>query len=194
MQKQGSNSRKRVSRVFPQGIAFNQEYSFVHSPELRRQLNNAKRIVVKIGTDVITKNSNPLDKELDLAAMRHIVRQIGALHSNFGKQVIIVTSGAVGSGKNVLSNAGKNVPSDITGLRLAKLHAAVGQPALMQQYVKLFDGLKKGIAVAQVLPSRNDFNERNTKIVVPEFQQGIEDMLKTGIIPIINENDPLSTA
>ena len=143
----------------------------------RESLKNVGRIVVKLGTGVLTDNK----KQPDLAQMKQLVAQTAALRKA-GKEVVIVTSGAVGAGMGVLGHAKRPI-------ELARMQAcaAVGQTRLMATYEKLFGEFD--LNVAQVLLTHDDLqhherhlNARNTLVT----------LLQHGVIPIINENDAIS--
>jgi glutamate 5-kinase len=143
----------------------------------RQTLQDAKRIVVKLGTGVLTDSK----KQPDLEQMKQLVSQMAGLR-NAGKQVVVVTSGAVGAGMGVLGH--KKRPAELAELQAC---AAVGQSRLMATYEKLFSEF--GLAVAQVLLTHDDLqhhdrhlNARNTLVT----------LLNRGVVPIINENDAIS--
>lgn len=143
----------------------------------RDSLKNAGRIVVKFGTGVLTDSR----KQPDLAQMKQLAGQVAAIRAQ-GKQVVIVTSGAVGAGMGALGYEKR--PADVSELQAC---AAVGQSRLMTTYEKLFGDA--GFGVAQVLLTHDDLehherhlNARNTLVT----------LLEHGIIPIINENDAVS--
>jgi glutamate 5-kinase len=140
-------------------------------------LKNVSRIVVKLGTGVLTDAS----KQLDLAQIRQLVDQIAAQRAA-GREVVLVSSGAVGAGMGVLGFEKR--PPELGQLQAC---AAVGQSRLMATYEKLFG--KFGLAVAQVLLTHDDLehherhlNARNTLVT----------LLRHGVVPIINENDAVS--
>src|SRR5690348_8549322 len=123
----------------------------------RQTLQDAKRIVVKLGTGVLTDSK----KQPDLEQMKQLVAQMAGLRQA-GKQVVVVTSGAVGAGMGVLGH--KKRPAELAELQAC---AAVGQSRLMATYEKLFSEF--GLAVAQVLLTHDDLqhhdrhlNARNT--------------------------------
>ena len=143
----------------------------------RDLLQNVSRIVVKLGTGVLTDTH----KQLDPAQMEQLVRQVAA-QCKAGKQVVLVTSGAVGAGMGALGYD-KRPPE------LAKLQAcaAVGQTRLMATYERLFGQFD--LPVGQVLLTHDDLehherhlNARNTLVT----------LLDRGVVPIINENDAVS--
>jgi glutamate 5-kinase len=143
----------------------------------REFLKDAKRIVVKLGTGVLTDSQ----KQPDLQQMKQLVAQMAALQKA-GKQIVVVTSGAVGAGMGVLGH--KKRPTELAELQAC---AAVGQSRLMATYENLFGAF--GLAVAQVLLTHDDLqhhdrhlNARNTLVT----------LIQRGVVPIINENDAIS--
>ena len=145
---------------------------------MRSELNNAKRIVVKLGTAVLTNER----KHPDAAQMGQLIAQIARLRKA-GKEIVIVTSGAVGAGMGVLGFDKR--PESVAEQQAC---AAVGQSRLMATYEKLFD--EYDLHAAQVLLTHADLqdeerhrNARNT----------LTTLLRRGVIPIINENDAVST-
>jgi len=143
-----------------------------------RDFSKAKRIVVKIGTNVLTK-----DEGIDAAYVRQVAGQINELLKG-GRQVVIVTSGAIGMGAGQLELDGK-----VKGMKMRQACAAIGQPLLMQAYRKSF--LQYGVTVAQVLLTAEVLNNRKTYL---NLRNSIETLLDLGVVPILNENDSVSTA
>jgi len=142
-----------------------------------RDFSKAKRIVVKIGTSSLTKNGG-----VNTAYVRRIARQISGLLDS-GRQVVIVTSGAIGMGAGLLKIAGR-----VQRIKMRQACAAIGQPLLMAEYRKSF--LRYGIAVAQVLLTAEVFDNRRTYL---NLRNSIETLLKMGVVPVLNENDSIST-
>src|SRR3989338_4983474 len=108
---------------------------------------NAKRIVAKIGTNVITNKDGNLDEEV----MAKLVQQIARI-KNMGKDVVIITSGAGMKELNL-----KSKPRDIV---MKQVCAAIGQNILMSRYYSLF--IKHSMKVAQILLSYDTFSNRKT--------------------------------
>ena len=140
-------------------------------------LKNISRIVVKLGTGVLTDHR----KQLDPTQLEQLVGQLAALRQA-GKEVVVVSSGAVGAGMGALG-----YDSRPTNLAEKQACAAVGQTRLMSTYEKLF--AKHNLVVAQVLLTHDDLehherhlNARNTLVT----------LLGRGVVPIINENDAVS--
>ena len=146
-------------------------------PVRSQSLNEITRIVVKLGTGVVTDNR----KQPDLAQMEQLVTQ-AAEQRKAGKEIVLVSSGAVGAGMGVLGFERR--PNDLAELQAC---AAVGQSRLMAIYEQLF--ARFDLRVAQVLLTHDDLqhherhlNARNTLVT----------LLAHGVVPIINENDAIS--
>jgi glutamate 5-kinase len=143
----------------------------------RALLKNASRIVVKLGTGVLTDSR----KQPDLEQIRRLTGQIAAVRAQ-GKQIVIVSSGAVGAGMGVLGFDKR--PADLSELQAC---AAVGQPRLMTMYEKLF--AEAGFGVAQVLLTHDDLEHHERHL---NARSTLVTLLQHGVIPIINENDATS--
>ena len=140
-------------------------------------LKNISRIVVKLGTGVLTDSR----KQPDLAQIRQLVAQVAA-QRKAGREVVIVTSGAVGAGMGVLGFDKR--PGALDELQAC---AAVGQSRLMATYEKLF--AKFGLHVAQVLLTHEDLEHHERHL---NARHTLVTLLRHGVIPIINENDVIS--
>lgn len=131
-----------------------------------------KTIVVKIGTNAITKE----DKTLNVELLKDLVDQFAKVRKNYN--LVIVSSGAMGCGRTII-----NVDRHEEVTR-RQLYAVVGQVKLMGIYFDLFK--EHGLNVAQMLATKDDFDHRvhylNTK-------NCLESLFKEEIIPIVNEND-----
>ena len=141
--------------------------------------NSVHRVVIKVGTSVVTAGGNEVSK----SQIEPLVRSIARLKRE-GRQVVLVSSGAVGLGAGRLG---------LDRARLADLStrqacAAVGQSLLMHAYEKLFS--EEGVAIAQVLLTEDDFSDRHRH---QNLRRTMEKLLKLGVLPIINENDTVST-
>src|SRR6266545_4330413 len=146
-------------------------------PVHRDALKNASRIVVKLGTGVLTDGR----KQLDLAQAEQLVAQIAA-QRKAGKEIVLVTSGAVGAGMGVLGYDKR--PAELAELQAC---AAVGQSRLMSVYEKLF--AKHNLNVAQVLLTHADLEHHERHL---NARNTLVRLLQHRIIPIINENDAVS--
>ncbi len=133
-----------------------------------------KRIVVKVGSNVLTRD----DGKLDVTRMSSIVDQIAVLRS-MGYEIILVTSGAVASGRGELK-----VEEALDSVQQRQLFSAVGQVKLINLYYDLFREF--GIPVGQVLTTKDNFLSDNA---YNNQQACIDVMLHNGVIPIVNEND-----
>ncbi len=140
-------------------------------------INDSKRIIVKVGTRVLTYSNG----KLNLKFIERLVRQIADLQ-NQGKEIILVSSGAVGAGMGRLGI--KKKPTSIPEKQAV---AAVGQGYLIQIYEKLF--AEYGHTVAQILLTREDLRNRNRYL---NSRNTMLSLLKYGVIPIINENDTVA--
>jgi glutamate 5-kinase len=144
--------------------------------ERGKHLLNARRIVVKVGTASITEDLFLSDEKVSKIA-EEVVRL-----RNSGKEVIIVSSGAIAAG---IRNLGlKARPRDLNMLQAA---AAIGQNELMRAYGRVFS--RHGLNVAQILLTREDFNSRARYL---KIRNTIETLLKVGAVPVINENDSVA--
>jgi len=143
-----------------------------------RNFDKTKRVVIKIGTSTLTKET-----AIDSAYVRRIAGQVATLLET-GKQVLIITSGAIGMGAGQLDLIDK-----VKGTKLRQACAAIGQPLLMHEYRKAF--LQHDITVAQVLLTAEVLSNRKTYL---NLRNAIETLLELGVVPILNENDSVSTA
>ncbi len=144
---------------------------------MKRNLENVKKIVVKVGTSVITKPDGTLDDR----CMKDVARQCCAAMKQ-GRMVTVVTSGAIGSGVKELGL--KELPRDIPTRQGA---AAVGQSILMEEWRKSFR--KFGLRVGQILLTYEAFSNRRTYL---NLRNSMTILTKNGTVPIVNENDPIS--
>lgn len=147
-------------------------------PSIHSKIANAQRIVVKVGTNVIMRD----DGAVALGRIYNLIESLANLRKQ-GKDVLLVSSGAVGLGAQRLSLDKK--PKQ---LNLKQACAAIGQGRLMAIYEDAFE--KLGIVVAQVLLTEDDFTNRFRYI---NLQATLDKLLELGVIPIINENDTVST-
>ena len=143
-------------------------------------LRAARRVVIKLGTSIVTGR----DGQIATEQVQPIVRSIVALKSA-GRQVVLVSSGAVGLGAGRLG-----LPrARLNDLVVRQACAAVGQTLLMNAYERMFGALD--IRIAQVLLTENDFTDRRS---YQNLRGTMEKLLKFGVLPIVNENDTVSTA
>lgn len=140
---------------------------------------NYKRLVVKVGTNVLTRS----DGLLDMTTISHLVDQIAVLKQQ-GIDVILVSSGAVGAGRAVF-------PSSATMSKVVRRQvlSAIGQVRLMQTYMQLFANYN--LFCAQVLATKEDFRDRQHYL---NMQNCLLALLRDKVVPIINENDVVSVS
>lgn len=137
-----------------------------------------KTIVVKVGTRILTDSNG----KLNLFYIRKIVQQISDLKKE-GHKILLVSSGAIGIGMGKLNLVKKPVI-----LAKKQAIAAIGQSSLIQFYEKLF--LKNNLIVAQILLTREDLGNRKRYL---NSRNTLLEILKYGVVPIINENDTVAT-
>ena len=143
-----------------------------------------RRITIKVGSNVLTRS----DGSLDVTRMSAIVDQIAELRAA-GTEVILVSSGAVASGRSEMKGrlCAASTSKKMDSVDERQLYSAVGQAKLINRYYEMFRD--HGISVGQVLTTkeclatRQDYlNQRNC----------MEVMLQCGVLPIVNENDTIS--
>jgi len=136
-----------------------------------------KTIVVKVGSNVLTRP----DGKLDVTRMSSLVDQIAWLRQN-GFEVILVSSGSVASGRSLL-----RVNKALGSVEQRQLYSAVGQAKLISLYYDLFR--EHRIQVGQVLTMKESFSTRHEYL---NQRSCMEIMLQNGVLPIVNENDTIS--
>ena len=141
-----------------------------------RNFDKIKRIVVKVGTNVLSCESG-----INEAMITKLAREISAL-VNSGRQVILVTSGAIGMGARAL-----NIQKKVKEVKLRQALAAVGQSILMHHYQKAFG--EYDLNVGQVLLTSSIMNNRKYYV---NLKNSVETLLSMGVVPIVNENDNVS--
>lgn len=136
-----------------------------------------ERIVIKVGTNVMTNKDNRIVRPV----LRELVRQISELYER-DIMTILVSSGSVIAGKEVL---GKSKIKDDTQRR--QVYSAIGQPRMMRHYYNIFQDY--GMKCAQVLPTKRDFSPGLHRQNMINCCEGL---LAEGVIPIANEDDAVS--
>lgn len=144
----------------------------------RDALVSAKRIVVKAGTNVVMQD----DGGLALSRLYGLIESVARLR-HAGREVLVVSSGAVGLGTMRLG-----LPAKPKTLAAKQAAAAVGQGRLMALYADAFE--KLGLVAAQVLLTEEDFTSRERYL---NLSATLEELFKLGVVPILNENDTVST-
>jgi glutamate 5-kinase len=135
------------------------------------------RITVKIGSNVLTRHNGTLDTE----RLEALVNQVAELHKR-GIEVILVSSGAVASGRSEIKPHRK-----LDTVQARQLFSAVGQAKLINHYYELFR--RHDIFCGQVLTTKENFRSRRHYLTM---QECVSAMLENGVIPIVNENDTVS--
>jgi glutamate 5-kinase len=144
----------------------------------RQRLTEARRIVVKAGTNVIMRD----DGAVALGRLYGLIESVATLKKN-GRHVLIVTSGAVGLGAQRL-----RLQKRPASLALKQACASIGQSRLMSVYEEGFE--KMGLLTAQVLLTEDDFTDRAR---FQNLSATLEKLFELGAVPILNENDTVST-
>ena len=143
----------------------------------RASLKETSRLVVKLGTGILTSRS----KQIDPAQVEQLVAQVAAQRAA-GREVVVVSSGAVGAGMGALGLVKR--PTDLSDLQAC---AAVGQSRLMSTYSELF--ARHNLPVAQVLLTHDDLEHRDRHL---NARNTLVSLLDKGVVPIVNENDAVS--
>jgi glutamate 5-kinase len=141
-------------------------------------MKNRKRVVIKIGTKVLTSQERLLDRE----RIRDIVGEAADLLDR-GVEAVLVTSGAIGAGMGLLGL--KHRPAELPLLQAA---ASVGQSHLMHVYSEYLKN--RGYMTGQILLTQEDFNDRRRYL---NIKYTLQSLIKSRAVPIINENDTIST-
>lgn len=160
-----------------------------HASEMRRGIRQARRVVIKVGTPTVTH----VDGTLALGRIGSIVEQIARMRQE-GRDVVIVTSGAISTGAvrmrksmTLATSMGDTVmrgyepPIDAPGA------SAVGQALLMNMYETLFS--KYNLSCAQLLTTEDDLNDLET---LSQVCDATMELLSLGTVPILNDNDAVT--
>ncbi len=145
----------------------------------RNLISEAKRVVIKVGTSTITYPNG----RMNMRNMDRLARAIADL-MNSGREVVLVTSGAIGVGVGCL-----DLPERPSEMRDKQAVAAVGQCELMNVYSRCFAEYTR--VVAQILLTKDGIDDPVTR---NNISNTMEALLEKGILPIVNENDTVSTA
>lgn len=140
----------------------------------RASLQDARRVVVKVGTHSIAKPTG----RPDYRALRRLVSQLCELRKA-GIEVIFVSSGAVAAGVEALG-----LPARPTQVSDVQMCAAVGQARFISEYERLFES--HGVKIGQVLLTHADFDDRRR---AANLRRSLDHLVRAGIVPVINEND-----
>ncbi len=145
---------------------------------MREKIRTARRLIVKVGSALVTNNGAGLDH----AALDDWARQIAALRAD-GREIALVSSGAIAAGMQRLGWSGR--PKEMHKLQAA---AAVGQMGLVEAYEKAFT--RHGLQTAQILLTHEDLADRTRYL---NARSTLNTLLELGVVPIINENDTVVT-
>lgn len=144
-------------------------------------LTTIKTLVIKIGTSLLSGPGG-----FDGQVLESVVKEVAALKCDRSFNVLIVSSGAIGCGMNVLEMEGRP-----KSLPLKQASAAVGQSRLMHCYEALFERFGHGLLVAQVLLSTADLDHRQSYLNIRNTIKTLFDL--GSVVPIVNENDSVAT-
>jgi glutamate 5-kinase len=145
---------------------------------MREKIRTARRLIVKVGSALVTRNGAGLDN----AALDDWARQIAALRAD-GREIALVSSGAIAAGMQRLGWTRR--PHEMHKLQAA---AAVGQMGLVEAYEKAFS--RHGLQTAQILLTHEDLADRTRYL---NARSTLTTLLELGVVPIINENDTVVT-
>jgi len=140
-------------------------------------MSRFKRITIKVGSNVLTRS----DGKLDVSRMSALVDQIAELHKQ-GVEIILVSSGAVASGKSEI-----HAKSKLDAISSRQLYSAVGQAKLINRYYDFFK--EHGIACGQVLTTKESLGTRRHYL---NQKNCMRVMLDNNVIPVMNENDTIA--
>jgi glutamate 5-kinase len=147
-------------------------------------LTDAKCLVIKVGSSLVTNNGEGLDQAAIAAWAEQIAQLVRPVDGIEARQVVLVSSGAVAEGMQRLG--WKKRPTAVNELQAA---AAVGQMGLVQMYESCFS--QHGLHTAQVLLTHDDLADRKRYL---NARSTLRTLLAMGVIPIINENDSVAVA
>ena len=151
--------------------------------QYREKLKDKKRIVVKIGSSSL---QHPETGELDYIKLEVLVRELCNL-KNQGKEVVLVTSGAIAQGKKAMNLKEEDI-TEHNRIAMKQACAAIGQSRLMMTYQRIFSEYNQ--VTAQILMTKNTIVDNlNRYNAYNTFSQ----LLQMGVIPVVNENDTVAT-
>ncbi len=159
--------------------------------EARNALRKAKRVVIKIGTNTITRPADAPSRlagpgqqgGIDIEFIHRMAAELSDL-AREGREILLVTSGAVGMGARELGLAKR--PKDV---KTRQACAAIGQPILMEEYRRAFDVY--GLTAAQLLVTRDVWDKRSAYL---NLRSTVETLLERRVVPVFNENDSVSSS
>jgi glutamate 5-kinase len=145
---------------------------------LKQSPKNYNRIVIKLGSSLLCSDKS----KLDCGLVSQFTKQVADLIKQ-GKEVVIVSSGAIALGMHVLKQSSR--PKELAQLQAV---AAIGQPVLMEAFQRFFK--ERQLSCAQILLTRDDFDDRRRYL---NAKNTLLTLLKMGSVPVINENDTVAT-
>lgn len=152
--------------------------------QLRDLMKDKNRIVVKIGSSSL---QHAQTGDMDYTRMEKLVRELTDIR-NQGKEVVLVTSGAIAAGKKAVNIKEIKAPTDAEALAIKQACSAIGQARLMMAYQKLFAEYNQ--IAAQILMTKNTIVDSLNRY---NAQNTFRELLKLGVIPVVNENDTVAT-
>lgn len=152
--------------------------------QLREMIRDKKRIVVKIGSSSLQHQETG---DMDYIRMEKLVRELCDIR-NQGKEVVLVTSGAIAAGKKAVHLKNIKGETEAETLAIKQACSAVGQARLMMAYQKLFAEYNQ--VAAQILMTKNTIVDSLNRY---NAQNTFRELLKMGVIPVVNENDTVAT-
>lgn len=152
--------------------------------EFRERIKDKKRIVVKIGSSSLQHAETG---DMDYIRMEKLVRELCDIR-NQGKEVVLVTSGAIAAGRKAINMKDIQAQTAAEAMAVKQACSAVGQARLMMTYQKLFAEYNQ--VAAQILMTKNTVVDSLNKY---NAQNTFRELLKMGVIPIVNENDTVAT-
>ena len=151
---------------------------------IREQIKDKKRIVVKIGSSSLQHAETG---DLDYIRLEKLVRELCDI-SNQGKEVVLVTSGAIAAGKQAVHLKTTEGQTQAESMAIKQACSAIGQARLMMTYQKLFAEYNQ--VAAQILMTKNTMVNNLNRI---NARNTFEELLELGAIPVVNENDSISS-
>lgn len=152
--------------------------------ERRELIKDKKRIVVKIGSSSL---QHAQTGDMDYIRMERLVRELCDIR-NQGREVVLVTSGAIAAGRKAINIKNIQAAGDAEAMAIKQACSAVGQARLMMTYQKLFAEYNQ--VAAQILMTKNTIVDGLNRY---NAQNTFRELLKMGVIPIVNENDTVAT-
>lgn len=180
----GSRTGKAAAEKAFQETEMTAEQLHMENLSYREGFRSRKRIVVKVGTSSLI---HPETGRMDYHKFDRLARELSDI-KNQGREVILVSSGATAVGREFLRNSGSHDLSDDSPITVKQACAAVGQSRLMMIYQKSFSDYNQ--TPAQVLMTKNTVMNALSKY---NLRNTLTELLKLGVIPVINENDSVAT-